>query len=221
METLFLTNRMTEHYEAGVTPITILLADDHPIVVEGVNEILKTMPNIHVGGVAYDGEALLSLARTVKADLIILDMNMPKKDGMQCARILKREQPHTKLLFMTMYHDIPLINEMIQVGANGCLLKSKGSKDLRAAIDRIMNGKSFFDFIPEAEIKPAEEPLRISDREIEVIKLICQGKGSLEIADQLFISEHTVKTHRKNIMKKLDLHNVSQLMQYALSKGWV
>lgn len=200
--------------------INIILADDHSIVVDGVKEIIKTIPNAAVVGVAYDGEELLALAKKVKAHLIILDVNMPKKDGLQCAKILKQEQPDTKLLFLTMYHDRALINEMIQAGANGCMLKNKGSQELRNAIARVMDNKSFFDFIPDLKEVSMAEPVRLSEREIEIIKLLAHGKGSGEIADTLFISEHTVKTHRKNVMKKLNFHTLGQLVQYAGSRGW-
>ncbi|MFZ5972770.1 MAG: response regulator [Bacteroidota bacterium] len=200
-------------------PIRILLADDHPIVVEGVQEILKTIPHTVVVGIAHDGLQLLELVRSQPADLVILDVNMPHHDGLECAYILKLEFPQLKMLFLTMYHDRSLVNQMIEAGAHGCILKSKGSRELREAIARIMEGKSFFDFIPD----PAEsdqDKVKLSSREIEIIRLLVKGTTNGQIAEQLFISEHTVKTHRKNILRKLNIHNISQLSQYARSRGW-
>lgn len=200
--------------------IRILLADDHHIVVEGIKEILKTMNDAEVVAVAYDGEELLKVARTNPADLAILDVNMPHKDGIQCTRILKKEFPQIKILILTMYHERTLINDIIQAGADGCMLKSKGTQELREAVSRVINNKSYFDFIPEFKANEEQEKVKLSKREIEIIKLIVCGKTSLEIADQLFISEHTVKTHRKNVLRKLKINNANQLTAYAINRGW-
>lgn len=202
-------------------PVNVLLADDHPIVVEGLIEIFKTMSNINVVGVAHNGNDLLRLARQVSAQLVIMDINMPEMDGLQCTFQLKQEFPGIKILILTMYHDRTYINEMISAGADGCILKSKGTVELREAISRIMQNRSYFDSLPEFKAYPNESStMRLSDREIEIIKLVVKGKSSAEIGEDLYISEHTVKTHRKNIFKKLGINHLSQLTTIAINRGW-
>jgi DNA-binding NarL/FixJ family response regulator len=200
---------------------TVILADDHPIVVDGVKEILKTMDGLMVTGTASNGTDLLQLVRQSPANLVILDVNMPGTDGIQCTRQIKKEFPATKVLILTMYDDRALINEMISAGADGCMLKSKGSADMREAITRVLDGKSYFDSIPNLKDVKADEPLNLTNREIDIIKLSVKGKSTQEIADMLFISEHTVKTHRKNIFRKLNINAVTQLNQFAVAHGWI
>jgi DNA-binding NarL/FixJ family response regulator len=200
--------------------INVLLADDHHIVVEGLKEILKTAGNIAVAGVAYNGAELLKVARQTHAHLVILDINMPEMDGLQCTRHLKREFPDIKVLVLTMYNDRAFINEMINAGADGCMLKTKGAVELREAIVRIMHGKSYFDSLTDFVSDGPAATSTISEREVEIIKLIIKGMSSAEIALHLFISEHTVKTHRKNIFKKLGINHISQLTSIAINRGW-
>lgn len=199
---------------------TVILADDHPIVIDGVKEILKTMDYVVITGTANNGTELLQLIHQAPPDLAIIDVNMPGIDGIQCTRLIKKDFPSTKVLILTMYNDPALFHEMIQVGADGCLLKSKGSEELREAITRVLKGKKYFDFaLPRLQANDTAS-LNLTDREIEIIKLMVKGKSSLEIADLLFISEHTVKTHKKNIFKKLNINASAQLTPFALAHGW-
>jgi len=200
--------------------VNVILADDHPIVLDGVKEILKTMDWITIVGTASNGREVLQLVRQVSAGLVILDVNMPVLDGIQCAKQIKHDFPFIKVLILTMYNERALVNEMINAGADGCVLKSKGSSELREAISRVMDGKSFFDFIPEPKNSIAEEATALTEREIEIAKLISKGESNAVIAGVLFISEHTVKTHRKNIFRKLNISNSTQLTQFAFSRGW-
>ena len=201
--------------------ITVILADDHPVVLDGVKEILKTMGWLNVVGTAGNGTDLLQLIRQTPVQLVILDINMPGSDGIECTKQIKKEFRFIKVLVLTMYNDRALINEMINAGADGCILKSKGSSELREAISRVMDGKSYFDFIPDLKHEPSHDSHTLTEREIEVAKMIAKGRSSPEISDALFISDHTVKTHRKNIFRKLNINTSSQLVQYALSRGWV
>ncbi|HYG02617.1 MAG TPA: response regulator transcription factor [Chryseosolibacter sp.] len=200
--------------------ISVVLADDHHIVVEGIREILKNVEGLEVVGVGYNGKELIKIARESKPDLAILDINMPEMDGLQCTRILKQEFPAIKVLILTMYNDRTFINEMINAGADGCVLKATGTGELRDAINRVLNNKSYFDALPQVSAVSMQEKVQLSDREIEIIKLVVKGKTSGEIADVLFISDHTVKTHRKNIFRKLQINHVSQLTSIAINRGW-
>jgi DNA-binding NarL/FixJ family response regulator len=199
--------------------ISIYIADDHPIVVDGLKEILKGNVNLHVKDVAHDGEQLVELIRKEPVDLVILDINMPKMNGIQCARWIKSNHPAIKTIILTMYPEKTYIDQLVKAGADGCLLKSRGSKDLLDAIDRVSAGKSYFDWITDFHPGNDSDVQQLSDREIEIVRLIIKGKSSGEIAEILFISEETVKTHRKNIFKKLKIHHVTELMTFAMNSG--
>lgn len=200
--------------------VTIYLADDHPIVVEGLTEILNTNSQFQVVGVAHNGEQLLSLLAARIVDLVVLDINMPVMDGIKCTQQIKRRFPGVKVIILTMYPEKTFADELITAGADGCMLKSRGSKELIDAIDRVMSGRSYFDWISDFKSGGTQaEKHRISDREREIIKLVVSGKTSSEIAELLFISEETVKTHRKNIFKKLDIHHITDLMTFAINNG--
>lgn len=196
---------------------SIYIADDHAIVVEGLTEILRSQSNLKIIGTASDGEELIKLMLNRKADVVILDINMPKMNGIQCTEWIKTNSPHTKVIILTMFPEKSYIDQLIKVGADGCLLKSRGSKDLIEAIDRVTNSRSYFDTINDFLEPNAHPAYNLSERELEIIRLIVNGLTSIEIAEKLFISEHTVKTHRKNIWKKMGINSVSQLITYAMN----
>lgn len=200
--------------------LSLYIADDHPIVVDGLKEILRSKPNLEVRAVAHDGEQLIALIKNQKVDLVILDINMPRMNGIQCARWIKENHPEIKVIILTMYPEKTYIDQLLKAGADGCLLKSRGSSDLLEAIDRVFSGKSYFDWITDFKSYDPTEG-KLSEREIEIIKLVLKGKSSGEIGDELFISEETVKTHRKNIFRKLKIHHVTELMTYAINSGIV
>lgn len=196
---------------------TVYIADDHAIVVDGLIEILKAQPALKIIGKAADGEALINLMLNRRADVVIMDINMPKMNGIQCTEWVKKNYPATKVIILTMFPEKTYVNQLIKAGADGCLLKSRGSKDLLDAIERVMSSKSYFDNVNDF-LEPNNHPVyNLSEREIEIIKLIVNGLTSANIADKLFISEHTVKTHRKNIFKKMGVNSVSQLTTFAIN----
>jgi DNA-binding NarL/FixJ family response regulator len=199
--------------------IAIYIADDHPIVVDGLKEILKAKKNWVVKGTAYDGLQLLELIKKEPVDVVILDINMPHLDGIQAARWIKENRPGIKVIILTMYPEKTYIEQLIKVGADGCLLKSRGTNDLIEAIERVTHGLSYFDSITDFKKEPARS-YKLSDREFEIIRLVIHGKSSIEIAEALCISEDTVKTHRKNIFRKLNIHHANELMTIAVNNGW-
>lgn len=201
--------------------ISIYIADDHPIVVDGLKEILKAKPTLTVQGVAHDGKQLIELIKKAKVDMVILDINMPKMNGIQCTRWIKENHNDIKVIILTMYPEKTYIDQLLKAGADGCLLKSRGSSDLLEAIDRVTLGKSYFDWIADFKTDKDSADVKLSEREIEIVKLIINSKTSGEIAELLFISEETVKTHRKNIFKKLKIHHVTELMTFAMNSGIV
>jgi DNA-binding NarL/FixJ family response regulator len=200
-----------------MTELSIYIADDHAIVVDGLKEILRSQPRLRILGTAANGEELVKLMQNRRADVVILDINMPKMNGIQCTEWIKQNFPQTKVIILTMFPEKTYVNQLIKAGADGCLLKSRGSQDLLDAIDRVTSGKSYFDSIRDFIEPDAHRVFNLSDREIEIIKLIVNGETSNEIAATLFLSEHTVKTHRKNIFRKLGINSITQLATFAIN----
>jgi DNA-binding NarL/FixJ family response regulator len=196
---------------------TIYIADDHAIVVEGLTEILRSQSHLKIIGTGSNGEDIVKLMQNRRADVVILDINMPKMNGIQCTEWIKKNYPQTKVIILTMFPEKSYIDQLISVGADGCLLKSRGSKDLIEAITRVSESKSYFDSIKDFAQPNAHPVYNLSEREIEIIRLIVGGSTSTEIAEKLFLSEHTVKTHRKNIFRKVNVNSISQLTSFAIN----
>ncbi|MEQ8582234.1 MAG: response regulator transcription factor [Marinoscillum sp.] len=198
--------------------IKTLLADDHAIVMEGLKEVLSADEEISVIGCVQNGEEVLRFMKTNAVDIVILDINMPVMDGITCARHLKKEFPKVKIIILTMYAQRSFVEEIVKIGIDGCLLKNNTGKELIDAVLRVMGGRQYYDRIGTFNSQEEEvTQYKLSEREIDVIRLMSQGLTSSEIAEKLFISDHTVKTHRKNILKKLNVSNSSQAVQYCLS----
>src|SRR5579859_2444575 len=185
--------------------LKIYIADDHQIVVDGLKEILKSKNNWTVKGIAHNGQQLVDLIKNEVPDLAIIDINMPIMNGIQCTEWIKRNYPSVKVIILTMYPEKTFINQLLKAGADGCLLKSRGTIDLINSIERVSNGRSYFDWITDFKKEQEGKDYRLSEREIQIIRLIINGKGNGEIAQAIFVSEDTVKTHRKNIFKKLQV----------------
>jgi DNA-binding NarL/FixJ family response regulator len=203
-----------------MTNIKVLLADDHSIVLDGLRLILEIDPTMEVVGEARNGQEVLDFIESHSVDVIIMDINMPTMDGITCSRKIKLLNPDIKIIVLTMYPQKSFVDDIVKIGIDGCLLKSNTGKELTEAIRRVQSGKPYYDQIRSFDSK--EEAIRkhkLTDREVEIIRALADGQTSDQIATELFISEHTVRTHRKNILKKLDLHNSSELVQYALSNG--
>jgi len=198
--------------------IRILIADDHSMVVDGLKAVLKAYEEMEVCSEARDGVEALELLNTIPVDLVILDINMPRMDGITCCRTIRKSWPEIKIIILTMYSQKSFIEEIIRAGAHGCLLKSNTGKELNDAIRRVMTGKAYYDQLQGFSTEGEDvSRFKLSVREVEIVKLLAQGLNSQEIGDKLFIAEHTVKTHRKNILRKLELHSTSQLVHFALN----
>ncbi len=198
--------------------IRILLADDHSIVLDGLKAVLDQDEKIEVVGTVSNGEEVLTFIENRMVDLVVLDINMPKMDGLKCAKRIKKKSEKIKIIILTMYGQQSFINEMIKIGVDGCILKSDTGIELKGAIKRVISGKSYFDRIQVFNGKRSENwAHQLGKREIEIVKMICEGHSSQEIADRLYISLHTVKSHRKNIFRKAEVHSSAELIQYALN----
>ena len=211
----------------------IYLADDHAMVREGIKLVLAQRPDYEIAGEASDGlELLAMLKRGTPPDAIILDISMPKLRGIEAIRDIRSISPETKVLVLTMHKDEDSLRQAFVAGANGYLLKEDVAKALFAALESIRKGEIFVSELLGVELKDAwvrifRENRGIPDmdvltaREIEVLKLIAEGRSNREIAELLFISARTVDHHRARIMEKLRLKGTAELTKYAIKRGYV
>ena len=208
----------------------ILLADDHEVVRAGLRALLEEQTGWEVVAEAVDGREAVEKASKLKPDVVVIDIAMPSLNGLEAVRQIIKSVPNTKVLVLTMYDSDPLIQQVLQAGARGYLLKSDAGRDLVSAIDALRRNKTFFtpkvsqmvlegylDKSPK-EKEPEGEPesLRLTSRQREIVQLLAEGKSSKEVAAVLGLSVKTAETHRANIMRKLDCHSVTELVRYAI-----
>ncbi|WKV11621.1 response regulator transcription factor [Marivirga harenae] len=196
--------------------IKIILADDHQMILDGLSEVLRKHQDLELIGQFPNGKEVIEFVKSNKVDVAIMDINMPELDGISCAKLLKQDFPEIKIIMLTMYAQKSFIDEIIKLGIEGCLLKNNSGKELHDAILRVQSGKYYYDKIKDFT-DPTEEiaSYKLGEREIEIIKLLAEGLGTNEIATKLYISTHTVSTHRKNILHKTGVNNTTQLVQFA------
>lgn len=206
--------------------IKVLIADDHTVVRKGIRALLETEPGITVVGEAADGEDAIHKALALKPDVILMDLVMPKLDGVQAIKELREKLPEIKVLVLTSFAEDRRIVAAIEAGALGYLLKDSSPEDLVRAIREVHRGESsLHPKVAQQLIKklqrPAEEPEReeLTARERKVLALIARGLSNREIARELSISEPTVRTHVSNILRKLGLKSRTQAALYALKEG--
>ncbi len=210
---------------------SIILADDHILVRQGLRRIMEEHSDLAVIGEAGDGMSLLDLLRQQPADLVIMDITMPGLSGTEACKRIKAGFPDTKVLILTMHKNKELLQHAIAAGADGYLLKEDATQELKKAIDCIRQGATYISpllarVLEEFFIKshrgagPQEGAAELSAREIEIVKLIAEGKSSKEIAQLLCLSYRTVQNHRTSIMRKLNTCKCTDLVRYALLKGY-
>lgn len=206
----------------------VLLADDHTLVLEGFQKLLED--HCEVVGVAEDGRALLEIAAQTRPDLILLDISMPRLNGIDAAKKLKKLVPDAKLIFVTMHADAAYINEAFKAGATGYLLKRSAAKELVQAIQSVMSGNFYVTPLITKDVissflTPGQPHIHAADdltaRQREIVQLVAEGFSAKEIAGQLRISHRTVEFHKAKIMELLDLHTTADLVKYAVTHGLV
>jgi DNA-binding NarL/FixJ family response regulator len=201
----------------------IVLADDHAFLLEGISSILKGMPGVEIVSLAQNGFELMDAVAKERPDLVILDLNMPGYDGLQCLQKIKSGYPLVKVMVLTNYNQRELVEEVRKMQSDGYLIKNSTATELKDAIATILQGGSFY---PDAhELQMVREDsyffddflrkYQLTKREVEIIRLICQEYSTREIASRLFLSEFTVTTHRRNILRKLEVKNVAGLVNFA------
>lgn len=216
--------------------INLLIVDDQQIIIDGLSALLRDVKDIVISGMCSDPFLLMNMVEKFEPDVILMDFNMPGKDGIECIREVLEKNPKQKILMLTGYDDIALIREALRCGASGYVLKNIGKEELLKAIKTVANGsrfldehvqdkviQSFTDNDPEKEERSAATDMQglLSKREQEVLKMIAEGKKSSEIAQLLFISINTVDTHRKNILAKCEVKNTAELMSFASKNGLI
>lgn len=211
--------------------IKVFITDDHKIVQDGLTSILENLENTLVIGKANNGEECINQLREGRLpNVILMDIDMPKLNGIDTTKIVKSEFPSIKILGLSMHNEQGVIQSLIDAGADGYILKNSDREELKNGIETVMNGQRFFStevtmtLLGQAEeIKSTDitSPMlkELTEREIEILKLIAEGYSNKEIGDQLFISHRTVDTHRTNLMRKLDVHNIAGLIKFALKNG--
>lgn len=206
--------------------IRLLIADDHRTLRDGLVLMLQDIPQIEVVTTASDGEEVLQKMKTHDVDVLLMDIQMPVLDGYDTAKIVSEQYPKTKTLILSMHSERVYIERMYSAGIAGYLLKSAGKEEILDAIEKVFSGEQYF----SAEVTTAilnrntnkQATITSSEltrREKEILALIASGMTNPEIAEKLFLSIDTIKTHRKNMMRKLEVNNTAGLVKYALENN--
>ncbi|MGA7684687.1 MAG: response regulator transcription factor [Terriglobales bacterium] len=215
-------------------PLRILLADDHEVVRRGLSVLLRARSDWEVCGEASNGREAVEKALQLSPDVVILDVGMPNLNGLEATRQIIKAKPETRILILTLHDSGALVRDVVNAGARGFLLKSDAARDLVTAVDALSENKTYFtpkvaSMVLEGYLRKsaAETPTEVSPRakltprEREIVQLLAEGKSSREVAEALGLSVKTAETHRANIMRKLHLHSVSDLVLYAVRNNIV
>jgi DNA-binding NarL/FixJ family response regulator len=209
------------------SPVRVILADDHTIVRGGVRRILESQPGIVVVGEVDSGDAAMEVVQRMVADVLVLDLKMPGRDGIEVLEYVKAHIPSLKVIVLTMHAGREYVARAVQAQADAYLLKDSAVQDLVTAVEQVMIGRSYFSPAIEQQMaellsgdRPAGPDLQaLTDREREVLQLIVRGLTTKEIATKFDISARTVETHRTNLMRKLGVKSVALLTQVAIREG--
>ncbi|NIQ91509.1 MAG: response regulator transcription factor [Deltaproteobacteria bacterium] len=210
----------------------VVIAEDHTILREGLRALLSAESDLEVVGEAEDGRQAIRRVEELGPDLILTDLSMPKMNGVEAIREIKKRAPETKVLALTVHKAEEFILEVLQAGADGYILKDASSEELMMAIESVLGGKRYLSpsvsqmviegYLEGRKSIASSSPWdTLTKREREILKLIAEGHKNKEIADYLYISVKTVEKHRANLMKKLDLHSAAALTAYAMERGLV
>jgi len=211
--------------------ITVLLADDHIIVRQGLRALLMTEDDIEIVGEADNGRQAVELARELMPDVVVMDIAMPVLNGLEATRQLTRTVPSTRVLILSSYSDDEYVQQLMEAGAAGYLVKQTAANELVKAIREAKNGNAFFSPLIAKRLRdrcrdvlaggpaPKRRPDYLTTREAEVLQLIAEGRANKQIAAELYISIKTVEKHRQQVMNKLGIHDVAGLTRHAIAKG--
>ncbi len=203
--------------------INIVVADDHQLFRDGLKAMLQAWGQVNIVGEASHGSVLLTVLASQTPDIVLLDISMPQGSGIDLLPTIKQRFPNVKCIMLTMHEDVQYVLRSLKQGADGYLLKDAAEEELKTAIREVYEGNKYFknkisDMIV-ANLSGARAPeTLLSEREIQIIRLVAEGKITKEIADQLYVSVRTIETHRSRIMKKLGVSNTAEMIQMAYKK---
>jgi len=209
--------------------IRVIIVDDHEIFRNGLQTILSRTDNLKLVGMATNGNEFMDLIKNTDADIVLMDIKMPVLDGIEATKRSLLIKPELKIIALSMFGDEDYLQQMIQAGAKGFLLKNITRKDLSHAIELVYNGGNYYSeellgFLTKKyiqETQPENDDLQITKREMEVLQLVAEGLSNQEIADKLFISKRTVDGHKNNLIVKTGSKNMVDLLVYAIKNGLV
>jgi two-component system, NarL family, response regulator NreC len=210
--------------------LRILIADDHPFMRTGLRHVLEEHSEFRIVGEASDGREAVEIAQKEKPDVAILDIGMPNLNGIEAARQICDSIPSTAIVILSMHSDEAYVLRALKAGARAYLLKQSAEADLIAAVKAVSQGKSFFspavsqmlleDYLRQIRDRDVEDSYELlTPREREILQMVAEGKSNKDMANQLNLSVYTVETHRGNLMEKLSLHTIPELILYAVRKG--
>lgn len=209
--------------------VKIILADDHKMMREGLSSLLNKQPEITIVGQAVNGREAVHLAESLDPDIVLMDVSMPDLNGIDATRQIMSRAPQTKVIALSMHGDRQFVAEMFRAGVSGYLLKDSAFEELTSAIRTVVRDETYiapgitgFNIEECTSNSASDEPLvtpRLTDREREVLQMLAEGKGTKEIAADLYLSAKTVETHRQHLMDKLEMYTVAELTKYAIREG--
>lgn len=200
--------------------IRIVIAEDHQSVIDGIKLAFEYEEGITVVGEAQDGEMLLDIVEKKQPEIVITDIRMPKCDGITSTKKIKKQFPNIQVIAFSMFDQKEAIDQMKEAGASGYVMKNSSLKKLVQAIEVVSKKQYFFDDAITTKDLVTKEEIILSSREKEILRLIGEGKTSQQIADELFIGKSTVDTHRKNILKKMNIYGKTDLIRFAVERKY-
>jgi DNA-binding NarL/FixJ family response regulator len=203
---------------------TVIIVDDHKALRDGLSFMLNSLEIAEVVGQASNGKEFLDILENLKPDIVLMDINMPIIDGVEATKRARQIYPDLKILVLSMHGEEQYYNSMIHAGVMGFILKESGADEIQAAIQSICSGKPYFSqelLLRLLKKKQGGDAVNLTQREYEILKLICKGLSNQEIADKLFLSVRTVEKHRSDLLVKTDSPNSISLAVYAIKNGFV
>jgi DNA-binding NarL/FixJ family response regulator len=205
--------------------IRILIADDHHLLLDGISSLLSSEKDMQVADCVTTGTQVLELIMKKDYDVCLLDISMPELDGIATARLIKERKPEIKIIILTSYNDRQIVEEMLEIGVSGYLLKNSTKQELTGAIRKVVNGGLYFsdevhqtlmqNYVKLTRDRIQSKTIQLTHRELEILQLLAQEYTNDRIAEHLNISFRTVETHRKNLLQKTSSHNLAGLLKYA------
>ena len=214
---------------------SLIIADDHQLVLQGISSMIEEMDEFEILATSNDGKDAVEKFRLLEPQLVVLDIEMPKMNGLEAARLIKGESPNPKVVFLSMFLQRSIVKKVMDMGVDGYIIKNADKDEFQLGLRKIMSGKKYFSSeiteiltsddssttVTSSEVSRSEKLSQLTERERDILKHLAEGMSNKEIGEVLFISHRTVDTHRTNLMKKLDLHSIAELIRFAYQVGLV